>query len=184
MTSARPDDPPWAEWEPSPDGRPRGWTGPGHFAVYPPVPVVPAAVQLGHAASLVWASLWVLAGLRASDTSWGGLVAAVGGLMALLVLVARFKSARAWLLLQVLTVVLLVVSIGSLFAEPGEAGAAPPASAPPGSVEPAFSAGDEDPVFVALTATLQATAVVSLNWRSSRTWHGVDPPGWRTFFDR
>lgn len=148
------------------------------------MPVVPAAVQLGHAASLVWASLWVLAGLRASDTSWGGLVAAVGGLMALLVLVARFKSARAWLLLQVLTVVLLVVSIGSLFAEPGEAGAAPPASAPPGSVEPAFSAGDEDPVFVALTATLQATAVVSLNWRSSRTWHGVDPPGWRTFFDR
>jgi hypothetical protein len=152
-------------------------------------------VQLGHGASLVWAVLWVFAGLRAGEAPWGGIVAGTGAVVTLLVLVARVPSARAWLLLELVTVILLVCCVASLFADSdGAAGAAvvAPDDVPEGVQVTGEVVGrpaggvvaEENALFVGVTVLCQAVAVVALNRRSSRVWHGVDPTGWRTILDR
>ena len=137
-----------------------------------PAPL-PRPVLLGHGAALAWSGLWVLAGLRGGDAEWGGIVAGTGGLMSLLVVVAGLRSARAWLLLQLFTVILLVCCIVALATDPGGPGGGPGARA-----------GDESTAFVLATVIAQGVSLLALNRRPARLWHQVDPQGWRGLFYR
>ncbi|MPY93936.1 MAG: hypothetical protein GEV08_12990 [Acidimicrobiia bacterium] len=151
---------------------------------------IPYTVQLGHAAALGWAVLWVFVGLRGGQAPWGGVVAVVGGLMTCLVLVARLRSARAWLLLQLFTVILLCCCVAALSTEPNDGGSGAAGGGVGGGAQvgageaPGPEAGDENAAVVLVTVALQLVALVALGRRDSRHWHRVDPQGWRTLFDR
>ncbi len=119
----------------------------------------PRSAEWGHATAAAWGLLWLGAAVWGRRDPWALVVGVIGLVVAALVAFANRRSARAWLLLQLFTAIVLVCGVVSLMAD---------------------GAGTRARAFIAVTALLQGASLVALNQRASRVWHGVDPEGWRT----
>lgn len=145
-----------------------------------PFPVTsprPAAVALGARGALACAVAWLVSVVSGvPHPIWSsptyepirgpfGVVAAVFALLALGTLA---RSPRAWLLLQLLSTLTVLLAGAAVW---GAVTGSPRAAGEAWLV--AFMAG---------TAVLQVTSIVLLNQRRARRWCRVDPEGYRTFF--
>jgi hypothetical protein len=137
----------------------------------------PPAVTIGGLGALAAALAWLAStgsGLPHqiwSSPTYGairgpfGLVSAVFALLALATLA---RSPRAWLLLQLLSSLAVLLAGAALWAALTES------PHPPGETWLVAS--------MAGSAVVQTTSIVLLNQRRSRRWCRVDPEGYRTFF--
>jgi hypothetical protein len=139
-----------------------------------PTPSEPPSVRIGVRCGLITGTIWIMLSLlRLPGELWGpghnhsgfwGVTALFGGVVILLSMATRRRSARAWLLLQLSNALITIVTVGAIV-----------------TLVSAYRDTEDDwmALLCILTGPLQLLAMVLLNQREARRWCRVDPDGYR-----